>query len=256
MEDEKLINIDGRRILASLWSKKVVVIIVSVLCAAVMFVFTNFLVTPQYKADVLIYVNNNSVSLGGTSITFAQGQLTAARQLLDTYLVILKSRSTLDSVIDKADLPYTRAQLNEMITASAVDETEVFRVVVTSKDPDEAQVIANTIADVLPSILTKTIKGSSVEVIDLAVKPESKAFPNVTNFTAVGFVLGFLISCAYIVLKELFNDKIRDENTLSQMFTNVPILANIPHRHYGNHGDYSKYAYSYGDNNSKKNSQK
>ena len=71
-----------------------------------------------------MYVNNSNLSVGSTSISLTD--LNAAQSLVDTYIVILKSRPTLEDVIEKANVSYTYEQLESMISASSVDGTEGF----------------------------------------------------------------------------------------------------------------------------------
>ena len=244
-EEEKVLNIDVRRLLGLLWYRKIVILIIALVGAIIGYVGASTLITPLYQSDVMIYVNN-SVSIGGASVTISGGELSAARQLLDTYLVILKSRSSLDRIIETTGVKYTRNQLKGMISAGAVNDTEVFTVTITSPDPEEARILADGVAEVLPSILTDTIEGSSVKVIDYAVLPAGKCSPNLTKYAAIGFLIGLVLVCGYFVLGELLDDRVHDETTVTQMFENIPILAVIPHANrtsYGKYGKYGKYGY-------------
>ena len=101
--------------------------------------------------------------------------LNAAQSLVDTYAVILKSRGTLEEVIDKAQLPYTYEELSKMVETGAVDNTEIFSITVTSDDPQEATKIANTIVEVLPDRITEIMDGSDVRTVDFAVVPSKKS---------------------------------------------------------------------------------
>ena len=248
-EEKGIFNIDIWRILKELWSKKIVIAVVSILCAVVGTVYGRYTVTPMYKADIMAYVNNNSISLGDATLSF-----TGARKLLDTYIVILKSRSCMDAVIEKADLPYTRGQLSNMISIAAVGETEVFTVTATAGDPEEARIIADTVAEVLSDLLTKTIRGSVVEIVDYAVKPSSAINSDYSKYTKLGFALGLVASCGVFALLEILNDRIHDESTLAELFDGIPVLANIPHRssgkryssYYSKYGSYSRYGYGKG----------
>ena len=56
-----------------------------------------------------------------------------------------------------------------MITASAVNGTEIFEIVVTNPDNQKAELIANTIADVLPKKIANIVEGSSVRIVDLSL---------------------------------------------------------------------------------------
>ncbi len=237
------IIIDYVRILRVLWKKKIQIAAVSVLCAVVLTLGSAIFITPKYRADILVYVNNHTISVGGTSISFNSGELTAARQLLDTYIVALKSRTTLDSVIEKADLPYSRNQLSKMISAGPVNNTEWFTVEVVTGDPEESRIIANTIAEVLPDVLSNTIEGSSVKILDYAVKPKGKVNPGYTTYAEWGFIVGLALMFMVIIVKEIMNDKIHGEYTLTEIFDNIPVLATIPNK--GVKGYYSKYKYGY-----------
>lgn len=77
----------------------------------VMFSYAKFLIVPLYESKAMMYVNNSSLSLGNTSFSISSGELSAAQSLVETYIVILKSRLTLNAVIEKADLPYTYEEL-------------------------------------------------------------------------------------------------------------------------------------------------
>lgn len=250
MEETKYKKINWQKIFSALWQKKILIGIISVSCALLLIIGTYLFVTPEYQADILVYVNNNSVSLGSTTLTFTSGELTAARQLLDSYVVALKSRASLDAVIKKAGLPYTRSQLKAMISAESVNNTEWFTINVISTDPSEAKIIADTIAEVLPELLTNTIKGSTVEIVDFAVQPSGKVSPSLSKYGAIGFVLGLLWTCAFVCIRVLLDDKIHGEDTLSEVSDSIPVLVNIPHK--GTKGNYSKYSYEYGNKNSRK----
>lgn len=238
------IIIDYLRILRVLWKKKFQIAAVAVLCAVVLVLGSAVFISPKYQADILVYVNNHTISVGGTSISFNSGELTAARQLLDTYIVALESRTTLDTVIKKADLPYTRNQLSKMISAGPVNNTEWFTVEVVTGDPEESRIIANTIAEVLPDVLSSTIEGSSVKILDYAVKPKGKVNPGYVSYAEWGFIAGLAVMIFIIVIKEIMNDKIHGEYTLEEISENIPVLATIPNK--GIKGYYSKkYKYGY-----------
>ncbi len=239
--------IDYLRLVTALWKKKILIAVVSVLCAIVTVLGAVLLIKPEYQADILVYVNNHTISLGSTALTFSSGELTAARALLDTYIVALKSRTTLDGIIEQADLPYTRGQLSKMISAGSVNKTEWFTVTVTADDPEEARIIANTAARVLPEVLSSTIEGSSVKVLDYAIRPQGKVDPGYKKYAVLGFAAGFALTVLCVIIKEILNDKIHNEDTLAEMSDTIPVLATIPHN--GMKGSYSKY--EYGDDNKK-----
>ena len=143
-------------------------------------------------------------------------------------MVILNTRTTLDEVRNKSGVSYTYEELQEMISAAAVNSTEVFEIVVTSPDPKEARDIGNVIAQVLPKRISTVVEGSSARVVDRAVTPAKKASPSITRYTAVGMLLGVIASCGYIAIRAILDDRIHDEDYLMQMYENIPVLTVVP----------------------------
>ena len=220
-------EIDLVRLLNAIWRKIWAVILAAVVCAALAFSYAAFLVKPLYQASALMYVNNSSFSLGSSNFSISPSELTAAQSLVDTYIVILKTRTTLTDVIEEADLDYSYEQLSEMVSASSINGTEIFRVTVTSPNPQEAETIANTVTKVLPEKISDIVDGSSVRTVDYAVVPSGKSSPSVTKYTAIGLLIGILLSCLLIAIEELLDDLVHGADSLPDP-ENIPVLAEIP----------------------------
>lgn len=221
-------EIDLLQLAGALWHRAWIIILAMIVGGAILFGVTTFFITPKYEASAMIYVNNSSVSLGNTKVSITSGDLTAQQGLIDTYSVILKSRNTLEPVIEKGGFPFTYEQLAEKITAESVDETGVLKITVTDTDPDVCTSITNTIVDVLPTRITNIVEGSSVEVVDKAVVPARPVSPNRTKNTAIGMLIGLLISAGLISVNFMSDTTIRSEDYIYSHFDSIPILATIP----------------------------
>jgi capsular polysaccharide biosynthesis protein len=175
----------------------------------------------------MLYVNNSSFSLGNTNFSITSSGITAAQNLVRTYSEILNNRTTLERVIDKTGVPYNYKELSKMIVAAPSNDTEIMMVIVTTEDPYEAAKIANCIAEILPIRVSEIIDGASMEVVDSAIPELQKVAPSITTYTAVGLVLGVLLSIIALVIFALMDDTIHDEDYVLQNY-NSPILAKIP----------------------------
>lgn len=253
MNDNNIISdnveVDIGRIWKAIRKKFWLICIVSVLCAAITVVSTFFLVTPKYESSAMFYVNNNSLSVGDASFSISQGDISAAKSLVDTYIVILTSRACLNDVLDYTSIDMSDKELRSMISADSVNSTEIFKVTVTSTDPEEAEKLANAIAYILPKRISSIVEGTSANIVDSAVKASSPCSPSYPKNAVIGFVLGMLISLAVIVLKVVFDVTIRDEEDISRC-CDYPILANVPDM-INNTNSGSEY-YGYGNRNSRK----
>ena len=230
MEDymqEKNINleIDFKRICDVLLKKCWIIILAAVFCASAAFAYTHFCITPLYQSSVMFYVNNSTSSNSSSGIS--NSDVLASKSLAETYIVIVTSHSTMDAVIDYAGLDKTSSALKGMISAAAVRDTEILRVVVQSPDPYEAKLIANAIAHVFPLQVEEIVKGSSAEVVEFPLLASRPSSPNVTRNCAVGFGVGLLAAIVVILLLELFNVYIRSEEDIVRSGS-YPVLTSVP----------------------------
>ena len=248
MQDtNEYITIDLMKIIRGLVKRVWIILIAMALCGALLFCYASYFITPLYDASVLLYVNNNSLSVGSTSFSISSSDISASKSLVATYQVILKSRMTLNDVIRIGELDYSYERLYGMIRSEAVNKTEVFQITVRSDDPHEAEHIANTIARVLPDKIANIVEGSSVRVVDYAVVPGNKVSPSISKYTMIGMMIGLMISCGIIAIIEIADDRIRSEEYLLQNFKDVPLLAAIPDlldsKQKGKYYYYSRYEY-------------
>ena len=225
--NESELEIDVLKLLQSLWRKAWVILLVTILAGSAAFAGTAIFIRPKYRAEALMYVNSSNISVGGTKVSISQSELTAAQTLVDTYIVILNTRTTLEDVIAQTGVSYTYEDLKEMITAEAVNGTEVFSIQVVSRSPSEAETLANAIARILPEKIASIVEGSSARIVDYAVVPAKKDSPSLIKSTAIGAVLGFFLTCGVVVVQELMDDLIHDADYLTQTY-DVPVLAVIP----------------------------
>lgn len=249
-------EVDLRRLIKPLLNKAWQIGLVTILCGIIAFVGSVMLLTPEYQASALFYVNNSSVSIGDASLSISNGDITTSKNLVNSYIVILKSRATLLDVIDYADSNRTYGQLLSMISASDVDGTEVFRVTVTSTDPEEAKTLANAIAYVIPKRIGSIIEGSSAKVVDYAVLPKSPSSPSNMKNMFLGLVIGFALSAGFVILVEIFDVSIKDEEDLTNCCS-YPILATVPNMNRSSRRGYgygSRYYRRHTDSDDKKGS--
>ena len=233
--------IDFLHIIRSVIHRLWIIILVGVIAGGCGFSIANFAIKPMYASSVMLYVNNNSISLNDVGFSMSYSDITASQSLVKTYSVLLKNRTTLERIIDETGVNYVWDELYDMIEAYSVNETEVMRVEVVTDDPYEAAKIANGISVVLPQRVTEIVEGTSMEVVDSAVVDLRKVSPSITKYTAIGFLLGALIAVTVLIIVAMIDNTIHDEDYVLQNY-NFPILAKVPDLlESGN----KKYGYNY-----------
>ena len=251
---KKEIELDLFQVVNILWQKALILILAATIFGAASFAGTFFFISPKYKATTSMYVNNSSFSFGATSFSITSSELSASNTLVSTYIYILESRTTLEEVISEAGLSYTYEDLEKMIDARAVSDTAAFDVTVESENPVEAELVANTIAKILPDRIAEIVDGSSVRIVDYAIIPAHRSSPSYIKNTLIGALIGGILCSAVVlamfVTSEKRNDDIRSVDDLKDMYPDIPVLALIPDmRISGKKGYY--YSSYYGEGSGK-----
>ncbi len=219
------IEIDLKELAKNLWKRAWIIVLCVAVLAASTFVYTKTFVKPLYTAGVTIYVNNNSNRNNTNALS--SGDLAVALRLVDTYVNIIKSDSVLSEVLEKTGTKMTTDQVRKVLSAEAVEETEMFRVSITTPNPRMSADIANTIADVAPEKIAGIIEGSSAKVIDYAKVPTVRSSPSYTKNTIIGGLVGAVLAVAGIAVHMVLDMRIKREEDLTKI-CNIPILGKIP----------------------------
>lgn len=222
---DEVVEIDLWKLVLACLNRAWLIFLATVIFGTASFMFTKACVTPQYQSTVKIYVNNSDISVGNISISASD--LTASIKLVEIYNVILNTKDTLDKVIEEAELDYDYEQLMSMLSTSAVDDTQVFKVTVTNKSPEEAQLIASTIGKVLPDVITTIIESADARIVEHAIVPTHRSSPSYSKNSLMGAFAGFVLSVVAICIAELTDTKIKNEEELLEII-DIPILTYIP----------------------------
>ena len=223
MDERENMDIDFRKLAATLLRGWWILLLTAILFAAGAYLVTRYAMTPQYSASIKLFVNNSTVE-GATAV--GTGDIAASRSLVQTYIMIVRSETVLDEVIDRADLWYSTRQLNSIISAGAMEGTEVFHVTVTDPSPVRAQRIANAIADIAPAHLSEIVEGSSLRIVDRAKLPTSPSSPDYNRNVMVGALAGLFLSGMVLVLLMILDTRISSESDLGEI-SELPVLGVI-----------------------------
>ena len=218
------VEIDLREMFKILLKRAWIVVLCAVIVGAAVLTYTVNFVTPQYKANVTIYVNNNS---GKDGTYISSGDLAVALRLVSTYVNIIQSNTVLDKVIEETGLLLTTNQVRSMISAEVVEETEMFRVTVTTPNPQMSADLANAIAAVAPGEIAEIIEGSSAKIIDYARVPTGRSSPNYVTNTVLGALIGAVLAIIVILVQNMMDLRVRNEEELAKICS-VPVLGVIP----------------------------
>ena len=219
------VEIDLLKLLRAYLRKWWLILLCAVLVGGAVLAYSIYFVTPLYRAQTSIYVNNSSGNQQVESVTTAN--INASQALVTTYITITKSDRVLNAVAEALDNQYTTKQLSGMVSASQINGTEVFYIYVSHPNAQEAARIANVIGEVAPAEISTIVEGSSAWVLDYAQVPTSLYSPSYIRNLIIGCLIGAVLAAAYVTIVFLTNTRIEEEQNLTDIRP-YPILGQIP----------------------------
>ena len=172
------IEINLGEIFALLLHKVWIIILAAVVCGAVGFLYSYFLITPQYQSTTKVYILNKQNS---TSVTYSDVQLSTT--LSKDYEQLVTSRYVIEGVIKQLNLDETYESLVEKVSATNTDDTRIIAITVINPDPEQAQKVANAVRDLAAQHITQVMDIEAVNVVDSANLPTSPVSPSVPTET-------------------------------------------------------------------------
>lgn len=206
MEQNDELEINLKKLFKALWKKAWAIALAAVILGSAVFAYGKYTDVPVYSATATMYTRyiiDQEFDFGGNAGHITENSVDKARSLTDTCIAVLNTRTTLEEVLEAANLDMKYSELSGMIRASSVNDTELFTVTVTNTDAEKAALIANTIAQILPEKVAMVNRNSCVNVIDSALVPENPLPNNITKNAAIAAVLGAMLVCAVIVVVEI-----------------------------------------------------
>lgn len=239
-------EIDLQKLLFAYLQRWWLILLCTVAVGAAAFGVTKCFITPMYQSSVMIYVNNLRADQQVESIT--SSNLSTSQRLVGTYVNIIKSNTVLDKVADASGMDITAAGIRRVMSAQQVEETELFKVIITHPDPAVAAQLANAVAEVAPAEIESFVEGSSTKIIDYARVATVPSSPNAMRNTVLGALIGFVLAIGWLTVMFLLDVRIKDEEDLL-MLSDFPVLGQIPEfltEEGKQRGGYTKKAYEVG----------
>lgn len=222
MLEEKEMTIDVLSIVKYVFSKIAIVILVTVLCASVSFVYTQLYIPRKYTSYTDLYVVNTV----DNASTVSSSDLVAAEKLAASYTKFLTSNSTFDAVAKRINNSYSVKELNKMVEVSTLEGTEILRISVTSESKNDAKKIADLVAEEGEKQIVRIVKSGAVSVVDAATDAVVTS-PNVLKNTLVAGFAGFAVVVIILALINILDKRIKTREQLEELF-GLDVIGVIP----------------------------
>jgi polysaccharide biosynthesis transport protein len=166
-----------------------------------------------YRASTTVFVNQSAAP--GT-VTYSDALLSL--QLVQTYSRMAQQPVVLEEVRQRLPLTYTTQQLEDMVAAAPVRDTQLFQISVTGQHPIIITDIANTTADVFIEQQRSEMAGQEVNALRVAqpaLVPSTPIAPNPLRNAILAGLLGLLVVGGLVWLIEYLDDTVKSPDDLA-----------------------------------------
>lgn len=224
--NEDFLSIDIKDIINSIVQRARMIALFAVVTCICFFLISKFVMVPLYEADVTLCVGNNKTMV---SDGMDYNDVNASITLVPTYVELIQSNNILSEVAARTQsLGYDAEDIGGMLSVSAYEETQIIMLSIINPNPEHANIIANCIAEVAPEKIVELMEGTSVKVVDESELPTAPISPNVKKNTVLGFLFGAFIGIVIAILLSIFDNSIKEESNLTDLFPELPVLGIIP----------------------------
>ncbi|HEM6221171.1 TPA: capsular biosynthesis protein CpsC [Streptococcus suis] len=220
-QEVNTIEIDVLSLLKSLWRKKLVIIITALLGAGIAFVYSAFLVTPQYDATTRIYVVSQNVEAGAG---LTNQELQAGTYLVKDYKEIILSQDVLTKVQTELGI---LESITEKISVSIPVDTRIVSITVRDADPNEAARIANSLRTAAAQKIIEVTKVNDVTTLEEAVPADEPSTPRTKRNLAIGFLAGGLLAVGLVLVFEVLDDRVKRPQDIEEVM-GLTLLGVVP----------------------------
>lgn len=220
-QEVNTIEIDVLSLLKSLWRKKLVIIITALLGAGIAFVYSAFLVTPQYDATTRIYVVSQNVEAGAG---LTNQELQAGTYLVKDYKEIILSQDVLTKVQTELGI---LDSITDKISVSIPVDTRIVSITVRDADPNEAARIANSLRTAAAQKIIEVTKVNDVTTLEEAVPADEPSTPRTKRNLAIGFLAGGLLAVGLVLVFEVLDDRVKRPQDIEEVM-GMTLLGVVP----------------------------
>ena len=209
------------------WHKKVHIILIVLIFIVLGVIYTVGFTTPMYTSSTTLLLAGSESSGEETTNSITTTDITLNSKLVSTYSVLVKSKDVLDQVINNLGMDISWESLKNNVKVSAVEDTEVIEISVTTKNTEDSAKIANEIAKVFTEKVAEIYNINNVHVVDEAEVEYIPSNINHKKDVIIFAFIGLVVSVIYVLISNMLDTTIKTAEDIEKEFK-VPVLASIP----------------------------
>lgn len=221
---EESINLEG---LIDILKRKMYLILFTsffgLLCSGLI---TYFVISPKYNAETQLVIKTDAdmASLKTDNINYNL-------LLINTYKDLIKSKRVLGEtkniLKNNGQFGGSIDELSKFITIEQNTNSQMFSIVVVTKDPFLSMNISNTVSEVFQKEASNMAKSEKISIVSRATLENIPISPNKKINLLIGTILGIIFGVLLSILLELINNKVSSVDYITDVLKLVPLGSTV-----------------------------
>lgn len=217
-------EIDLKQIMYVIMDKAKIIVLVGIIAALAMFLYSKFFIVPQYSSRATVYIVNKVNSDGTTTY---QDTLSAGYLATD-FEQMIKTRKVLEEVIANLGLKCSVGSLGSKVSVDVADSSRILYVTVTDSDPYEAKRIVKEMVSVARQNSSDMMDVGDVRIWDSGSVSNSPISPNIKKNVFLAFAASVFGAIAIILVRYALDDTFKRPEDVEKKL-GLSVLGSIPY---------------------------
>lgn len=222
-------ELDLKELFNLFWNKKLQIILIVLIFIVLGVIYTVGFTTPMYTSSTTLLLAGTEKQEGQAQTTnsITATDITINSNLVSTYSELVKSKNVLSQVISNLGININEDELRKNISVTAVKDTELIEIAVTTQNPEYAPRIANETAKVFIQKVAEFYNINNVHIVDEAELSQEPSNINHQKDIIIFAFIGLVVAVVYVLVANMLDTTIKTAEEIEKYFK-VPVLASVP----------------------------
>jgi capsular polysaccharide biosynthesis protein len=219
-------TISLNEIFAVLRKRMLMILSLIIAFAAIALLVSYFLITPTYKVNASVVVNQEE----NVDVSSLNNAIQSNISLINTYKIVMTSPVILDEVAKEMNLSLSSGAIAEKLEVTSEADTQIITVTATDTSQEAAADLANTTVEVFQKEIPELMNLDNVKPLSLAETVENPrpASPNILFNTVIALALGLIVGIGLAVLLEYLDNTVKSEVDIEKRI-GIPVIGAVSH---------------------------
>lgn len=179
------------------------------------------------KTYVPVYQATSKIYIAGSETAISISDLQLGSTLAKDYQEAFKIWMLHEEVAERLGLNYSSSKLSGMVSVKVPSGSHILYITITSNDPEEARLLADTYAEVAQEFIVEKMELRKPQIIENARLPRGPVSSSSSQSVKDGATMGGMLVALFFTVIFLIDDRVRSADDITNT-VGLPVLGSLP----------------------------